>query len=181
MIDEITDRLEEYFKNSKQEFFFGVQNFQGIREYTKIPLAPLTLLYGQNSAGKSTIHDIQEFIVGFFSGEWDSKTTAEYLGRWANHFRYSKPLIKGYLGKPEDVVISISSATGELDYFAWEAEYHQNQDFITDGLANTVFAYELGNSIPFRVNFHFSDNLPESNWYIRHFSLHLGEDSSPNG
>lgn len=176
MLEQITDQLEEYFKNSKQEFSFGVQNFQGIREYTKIPLAPLTLLYGQNSAGKSTVHDIQEFIVGFFSDEWDAKTTAEHLARWANHFRYSKPLIKGYSGKPKDVIISISSATGELDYFDWEGEYHQNQDFITDGLANTVFAYELGNSIPFGVNFHFSDNHPDSNWYLRYFSLHLGND-----
>ncbi|MGY6275097.1 DUF3696 domain-containing protein [Methylomonas sp. MgM2] len=178
MLEQITDRLEEYFNNSKQEFSFGVQNFQGIREYTQIPLAPLTLLYGQNSAGKSTIHDIQEFIVGFFSDEWDAKTTAEYLARWANHFRYSKPLTKGYIGKPEDVIISISSATGELDYFDWEGEYHQNQDFITDGLANTVFALggDLNNTIPFRVNFHFSDSSGNSHWKIRYFSLHLGDD-----
>ncbi len=176
MLEQITDRLEDYFNNSKQEFSFGVQNFQGIREYTKIPLAPLTLLYGQNSAGKSTVHDIQEFIAGFFSDKWDAKTTAEYLGRWANHFRHSKPLEKGYLGNSEDVVVSISSATGELDYFDWEGEYHQNQNFVTDGLANTVFAYELGNSIPFTINFHFSDKNRSSSWYIRHFSLHLGDD-----
>ncbi|WP_198159272.1 hypothetical protein [Methylomonas lenta] len=96
-MEDLTEKLETYYRNSKTEFSFGVQNFQGIREYTKIPLAALTLLYGQNSAGKSTIHDIQEFIVGFFSHKWDAKTTADHLGRWANHFRHFKPLTKGYL------------------------------------------------------------------------------------
>jgi hypothetical protein len=45
-------------------------------------------------------------------------------------------------------------------------------------LANTVFAFGVGseNSIPFRVNFHFSDNFPDSRWQIRYFSLHLGND-----
>lgn len=177
-MEDLTEKLETYFRNSKADFSFGVQNFQGIREYTKIPLAPLTLLYGQNSAGKSTIHDIQEFIVGFFSHKWDAKTTVDHLGRWANHFRHSKPLAKGYLGKPEDVVISISATTGELSYFDWEGEYHQNQDFITDGLANTVFAFGAGsdNSIPFRVDFHFSDNSSNSPWQIRKFALYLGND-----
>ncbi len=177
-MEDLSEQLETYFQNSKTELSFGVQNFQGIREYTKIPLAPLTLLYGQNSAGKSTIHDIQEFIVGFFSHKWDAKTTEDHLGRWANHFRHSKPLTKGYLGKPDDVVISISSTTGELSYFDWEGEYHQNQDFITDGLANTVFAFGAGseNSIPFRVDFHFSDNNSDTGWQVRSFSLYLGND-----
>jgi hypothetical protein len=177
-LEDLTEQLETYFRNSKTESSFGVQNFQGIREYTKIPLAPLTLLYGQNSAGKSTVHDIQEFIVGFFSDKWDSKATAEYLGRWANNCRHTRPLTKGYLGEPDDVVISISSTTGELSYFDWEGVYHQNQDFITDGLANTVFAFGAGsdNSIPFRVDFHFSDSSSSSDWRIRDFSLYLGND-----
>lgn len=175
MIDEITGQLEEYFKNSKSEISFGIQNFQGVREYTKIPLAPLTLVYGQNSAGKSTIHDAQQFIHGFFSGKWDCKTTAEYLDRWANHYRRIEPLAKGYLGNADDVVISIASVTGEMDYFQWEAGYHQNQDFISDGLANTLFAYDVSNNIPFRVFFHFSNNSRDSSWHIRQFSLYLGD------
>lgn len=58
-MDEVLDQLEEYFKKSKKEYWLGIQNFQGVREFTKITLAPLTLVYGQNSAGKSTIHDAQ--------------------------------------------------------------------------------------------------------------------------
>jgi len=175
-MDEVLDQLEEYFKKSKQEYWFGIQNFQGVREYTKIPLAPLTLVYGQNSAGKSTIYDAQQFIQGFFSGGWDSKTVAEYLDRWANHNRNTKSLTKGYLGKPDDVVISISSVTGELDYFQWESSYHQNQDMITDGLANILFASELGNTIPFRIELHFTDKTNDCGWQVRQFSLYLGDE-----
>ena len=70
------------------------------------------MVYGQNSAGKSTIHDAQQFIHGFFSGEWNCKTTAEYLDRWANHNRQSESLTKGYLGEADDVVISFGFVTG---------------------------------------------------------------------
>ena len=35
----------------------GIQNFQGITDYQEIELAPLTLIYGPNSAGKSTLVD----------------------------------------------------------------------------------------------------------------------------
>lgn len=80
------------------------------------------------------------------------------------------------MGPPDDVVISLSSVTGELDYFQWESGYHQNQDMISDGLANTLFAYESGNSIPFRVFFHFSDKSSDGSWYIRQFSLYLGDE-----
>jgi len=173
-MEEIIDQLEEYFKNSKQEFSIGLQNFQGVREYTKIPLAPLTLVYGQNSAGKSTINDAQQFIYGFFSGKWNSKTTAEYLERWANHNRFTKPLVKGYLGKPDDVVLSVSSITGDRDYFEWEASYHQNQDFVEEGLAHTLFVLGMDVFIPFRIDIHFSNTV--DTWAVRQFSLYLGDE-----
>ncbi|NOQ17593.1 MAG: AAA family ATPase [Methyloprofundus sp.] len=119
MTDKIIEQLREYFKSSKQEFSIGLQNFQGIRGYTTIPLAPLTLVYGQNSAGKSTIHDAQQFIYHFFSGKWGHDEAAQYLDRWANHHRVSKPLTKGYLGDPEDVVLSISSLADNLTFSGW--------------------------------------------------------------
>ncbi len=175
MTDEIIEQLVEYFENSKHEQSFGIQNFQGVREYTNIPLAPLTLVYGQNSAGKSSIHDAQQFIHGFFSGDWDCKTTAEYLDRWANHNRQSEPLTKGYLGEASDVVISIGSVTGHADYFIWEVGYHQNQNYISDGLAHTVFNSVNDDNIPFRVFFHFSNKSRRSSWHIRKFSLYLGD------
>ena len=173
-MEEIIDQLEEYFKNSKQAFSIGLQNFQGVREYTTIPLAPLTLVYGQNSAGKSTINDAQQFIYGFFSGNWDSKTTAEYLERWANHNRFTKPLVKGYLGKPDDVVLTVSSTTDDQDYLEWEAFYHLNQDFVEQGLAHTLFGPVMDGPIPFRIDIHFSNTV--NAWSVRQFSLYLGDD-----
>ena len=78
------DTYEAYLQQCPKERWIALQNFQGIRGYTKIPLAPITLIYGQNSAGKSSIHDAFHFINGFFSGEWDHHTTTAYLDRWAN-------------------------------------------------------------------------------------------------
>ena len=64
------DTYVEYLDKCPRERWIGLQNFQGIRGYTKIPLAPITLLYGQNSAGKSSIHDVFHFIKVLLD-EWD--------------------------------------------------------------------------------------------------------------
>jgi predicted ATPase len=174
MFDEITDQLEEYFKNSKQEFSFGVQNFQGIREYTQVPLAPLTLIYGQNSAGKSTVHDALNFIHGYFGGSWDDSHIAAHLDRWANYKRAAEPLKRNYLGHFDDVVLSLRALTGDQDYFRWESSYHQNQDFVEGSLAYQVFVHGMGQNIPFRIDIHFSNTF--RSWHVRQFSLYLGED-----
>lgn|GEM_PF-7119024 len=178
MTDKIIEQLEEYFKNSKQEQSFGIQNFQGVREYTKIPLAPLTLVYGQNSAGKSTIHDAQQFIHGYLSGKWDNETTKEYLNRWANHNRVSEPLIKGYLGKPDDVVISVSSVTGWKDYSEYQEQtYYYNKfsnKYSVTGLTEILFNTDQEIPIPFRMDVHFSNSLDD--WIVRQISLYLGDD-----
>lgn len=44
----------------------GLKNFQVFSKYTHIPLAPLTLIYGPNSAGKSAIFD----AIGVASAFW---------------------------------------------------------------------------------------------------------------
>lgn len=178
MKDKIIEQLTDYFKNSKQEFWIGIQNFQGVREYTQIPLAPLTLVYGQNSAGKSTIHDAQQFIHGYFSGQWDSATTKEYLNRWANHNRVSEPLEKGYIGNPDDVVISVFSVTGLDDY--WECQeqtYYQNKfsnKHSVTGLTEIFFNSRQDVLIPFRMDVHFSNSLDD--WIVRQISIYLGDD-----
>ncbi len=179
MTDTIIEQLGEYFKNSKRDFWIGIQNFQGVREYTKIPLAPLTLVYGQNSAGKSTIHDAQQFIHGYFSGQWDNETTKEYLNRWANHNRVSGPLAKGYIGKPDDVVISVSSVTGCDDYFEYQEQtYYHNKfsnKYSVTGLAEILFNTYQEIPIPFRMDVHFSNSLLDD-WIVRQISLYLGEE-----
>lgn len=61
-MEDLTEQLETYFRNSKTEFSFGVQNFQGIREYTKIPLAPLTLVLKISRS-----HPVYQLIDNFFA------------------------------------------------------------------------------------------------------------------
>lgn len=178
MNTDVTEQLEEYFLKSKHEYSFGMQNFQGVREYTKIPLAPLTLVYGQNSAGKSTIHDAQQLIHGYFSGQWDSETTKKYLNRWANHNRVSQPLAKGYIGNPDDVVISVSSETGWDHYSEYQEQtYYQNKfsnKFAVTGLTEVFFNRNQDASIPFRIDIHFSNSLDD--WIVRQISLYLGNE-----
>jgi AAA15 family ATPase/GTPase len=177
MTDKMIEQLEEYFKNSKRDFWIGIQNFQGVRGYTKIPLAPITLLYGQNSAGKSTVHDALLFIHSFLGGKWDSNTTEEHLDRWANHHRVSTPLIKDYLGNPDDVVISISASATVSNYFDWESEYYKNQDFVREEPAYQLFSIEP--SISFQIDMFFSNQFKKNNneeWIIRQVSLYLGGD-----
>lgn len=168
MLEKIIDQLEEYFENPNPEFSFGLQNFQGIRQYTTIPLAPLTLLYGQNSAGKSTVHDAIEFIHGFFSGKWNEETVKTYLNRWANQNRNSLPLVKGYLGKYDDVVVSASTIIDSKDFLDWESS-HSNIRFSATGLTDLFF--NRAQTIPLRLDIHFSNDVDD--WYIRQCCVFL--------
>ena len=89
----ILEPLERYYANTPKKFILGMQNFQSIREYTKIPLAPITLIYGQNSAGKSAIHDGLIFLSEFLR---NGKVPHALLDRWANRSRIKRPLRKGF-------------------------------------------------------------------------------------
>lgn len=48
----------------------GMQNFQGVTDYQEIEIAPITLVYGQNSSGKSTIYDALVVIGDLFEKEF---------------------------------------------------------------------------------------------------------------
>src|SRR4051794_21000829 len=67
----------------------GMQNFQALRVPTFVPLAPLTLLYGPNSSGKSTIADALRFLRDLGSSEADFLLQAP-LERWSNWNRDSE-------------------------------------------------------------------------------------------
>ena len=41
--------------NKKKTEIFGISNFKPFRELQEIDLAPITLIYGQNSGGKSSL------------------------------------------------------------------------------------------------------------------------------
>ncbi len=166
------DLYEDYLKQCPKERWIALQNFQGIRAYTKIPLAPITLLYGQNSAGKSSIHDAFHFINGFFSGEWDHKTTTAYLDRWANNKRTSNPIEKGFIGKPDDVVIGCSGFYNVEKFY----EYCFFKNVLLDSpdvkVLNWLYGDEGHNPASFRVHFSYG----QKGWYLREFVLYLGAD-----
>ena len=92
----------------------GLQNFQGIGAYTEIPIAPITLFYGPNSAGKSTVADAFNFLSGALSGK--NEVWREDLFRHARRNRKERPLKGIHLGKPDDVVFLVSC---KEDRFAW--------------------------------------------------------------
>lgn len=61
-----------------------LENFQSIERRTRIELKPITLLFGPNSAGKSTIFDAFELIrILLDPNEFDEDRAADMVKRWA--------------------------------------------------------------------------------------------------
>lgn len=173
------DTYVEYLDKCPRERWIGLQNFQGIRAYTKIPLAPITLLYGQNSAGKSSVHDAFDFITKFFSGEWDHATTTGYLDRWANNKRITHPIDNGFLGDPEDVIFACGgffstgkhqdySGTIGLQYDVHDVEVIDNL-YVTD---STIYGVDCNMPMSIRLHFGYSD----IGWHLKEFVNYIGED-----
>ena len=173
------DTYVEYLDKCPRERWIGLQNFQGIRAYTKIPLAPITLLYGQNSAGKSSIHDAFDFITKFFSGEWDHATTTGYLDRWANNKRITHPIDNDFLGDPEDVIFACGgffstgkhqdySSTIDLQYDVHDVEVIDNL-YVTD---STIYGFDCNMPMSIRLHFGYSD----IGWHLKEFVNYIGED-----
>ena len=69
----------------------GMQNFQCIRQPVFFPIEPLTLLYGPNSAGKSSIGDAIRFLYEFGHSTVSNTGVAQLLARWSNWSRLSDP------------------------------------------------------------------------------------------
>lgn len=63
-----------------------LENFQAIERRTRIELKPITLMYGPNSAGKSSIFDAIELLrVILDPAAFDQQKAADMLDRWARH------------------------------------------------------------------------------------------------
>jgi hypothetical protein len=61
-----------------------LENFQSIERRTRIELKPITLLFGPNSAGKSTVFDALELIrVLLDPNEFDEVRASDMVNRWA--------------------------------------------------------------------------------------------------
>ncbi len=59
-----------------------IENFQSLRGPVEIPIRPLTLLYGPNSAGKSAVFDALQLLAAFLGGR-DTEVRS-MLQRWAH-------------------------------------------------------------------------------------------------
>ena len=100
----------------------GLQNFQGIGAYTEIPIAPITLFYGPNSAGKSTVADAFEFLSRTLSGKNQENWKID-LDKHARRNRKERPLSEGYIGDPADVVFTVEGSVPDIESGQWDREY----------------------------------------------------------
>lgn len=61
-----------------------LENFQAIEQRTRIELKPITLMYGPNSAGKSSVFDAMELLqVILDPAKFDQIKAADMVDRWA--------------------------------------------------------------------------------------------------
>jgi hypothetical protein len=169
-IQAILAPLNAYYAATPLEFSMGLQNFQSIRQYTKIPLAPITLIYGQNSAGKSAIHDALIFLHDFLSNKLIPQG---YLDRWANRKRINSPLSKGYIGRADDVIISINA-------YGWNS-WNTEASSINTGKMVLSALWNEKNKEPhkFQLRFHFAygeHSKYHEGWFIRELHLIFGAD-----
>ena len=69
-----------------------IENFQSITDTVRIELAPITLLFGPNSAGKSAVFDALELIRDVWSrDQHKQQAIGERLARWRHQRTASSP------------------------------------------------------------------------------------------
>jgi predicted ATPase len=63
-----------------------LENFQAIERRTRIELKPITLLYGPNSAGKSSVFDALQLLQAVLDpSKFDQVQASDMLNRWARY------------------------------------------------------------------------------------------------
>jgi AAA15 family ATPase/GTPase len=169
---DIYEIYDEYLLECPRGRWIAFQNFQGFRSYTKIPLAPITLIYGQNSAGKSTIQDAIFFANKFFSGEWNHEDTVEHLDRWANNKRNSPQPNKNYIGNEDDVIIELGGFfnNDSLNLYKWSKDLHydNNEHFALD------LIYGITSKMPISFRVHFGNAV--NGWNLKELVIYIGKD-----
>lgn len=99
-----------------------LENFQSIERRTRIELKPITLLYGPNSAGKSSVFDAIELLrVLLDPAEFDQKKAAEMVDRWAR-----RPGKGGWRETILTVEFPFEFQNGETLYIAGETNLWQD-------------------------------------------------------
>jgi len=168
------EKLHKSYEKLPLEFSIGLQNFQSIRQYTEIKFAPITLIYGQNSAGKSAIHDALIFLHNFLKGDIGVETD---LNRWANKNRHTRPLTCGYLGKPDDVVFTVNAWTNDVPYDYINKFTYGLKDLGVNNFLEVWYGEKDCEIARFKLQFHYSKPAQDcGRWNLREFFLFVGDE-----
>ena len=170
---ELTYRAITVTKQHKNDMKIGLQNFQGVAEYTEIPLAPITLFYGPNSAGKSTIVDALHFLGSVLKG--DDSDWQGLLKRHARRDRKTCPIKGEHKGRVDDVVFTIKDIFKLLAFNECLEKLSIDRYTITK-----VYDLFFGDENSFEYQIFFSQRKHEGNkkddWYIRKSILILRQE-----
>jgi len=123
-----------------------IRNFKSFNGTTTIPLAPITILAGANSSGKSTI--IQSILL--------VKQTLQYAPN-SRPIGLNGPLLK--LGRFDDVK-NTESKTSDFS-IGWTISDLQSYKFTANGLPNRYIRYS-GDEYPSRATMHLSFTVSNS-------------------
>jgi len=172
----------------------GIQNFQGVGPYTEIELAPLTLLYGPNSAGKSTVLDALEFIQKYFGGAAkEARASLVRMARYPRERDYPLPdipgtdginLASGHVCSQEDVAFLISSQfSGAHDSYSTGRDPFSVANDFSDGifraLHKTLDGLNYSVLVSFCDNRHFGDERPRAGSSFHLYTYYLEIDGIP--
>lgn len=167
----------------------GLQNFQGVGAYIEIPIAPITLFYGPNSAGKSTVADAIEFLHRTLSRSYNNFEWRKQLERHARSNRRTQPLKKNFKGKPDDVVFKASGTFSYIELInsligldisnEWFDSKHKGlrEVFYPNGDTNGAqFEYQINFTQPDDSDISWDVHKEEKgeSWYLRETQLSLG-------
>jgi predicted ATPase len=91
----------------------AIENFKGIRERLEIAFAPITLFFGANSAGKSTVIDAMDFLFAIL--ETQSPMPELHSDRWRTNF--SRLVNENDLSKEVKIGITCELTSDDDGYF----------------------------------------------------------------
>ncbi len=121
-----------------------IENFKGIRERLEIDFAPITLFFGANSAGKSTIIDAIDFLHAIL--ETQSPMPELHSDRWQTNFsrlvhendlsREIKIGVACELSSDDDAYFTIRGHTHPDDSSTWSAPTAYSSLFLGNANAN---------------------------------------------
>jgi hypothetical protein len=137
----------------------GLQNFQGISTYQEIELKPLTLIYGKNSSGKSTVFDAIAVAKSIHK-----ESSSALPQKWISQLEKRMPAI----GNGLNTIIKISELPLYIcEFDEWVKESGVIPEVAGDAELECMKDFLDTNPQCFSCEFHWSDNgdMPELHTY----------------